>query len=100
MSAGWNLNDATTSLPPFFFFFFPQQNDCTAPKCGELSEYTDSANTELVDPSSSCMKASDEYDRCDAGTAQDTFILPAPPVGGLPICCCYFQLWICFCHLN
>ena len=27
------------------------QDDCTPPKCGELSEYTDSAHTEVEDPS-------------------------------------------------
>ena len=30
-----------------------EQNDCTPPKCGELAEYTDSAHTEVEDPSSS-----------------------------------------------
>ena len=29
---------------------FFQQNYCTPPKCGELSEYTDSAHTEVEDP--------------------------------------------------
>ena len=43
------------------YLFFLEQNDCTPPKCGELSEYTDSAHTE-------------------AGTTQNNFILPAPPV--------------------
>ena len=52
------------------------RDNCTPPKCGELSEYTDSAHTEVEDPSL-CMT--------DAGTTQDNFILPTPPVGGLPI---------------
>ena len=77
MSVGWNLNDSITSPTKYIFPFF-HQNDCTPPKCGELSEYTDSAHTEVEDPSSRCTNASDEYD------------LPAPPVGGLPI----FQDWL------
>ena len=36
-------------------------------KCGELSEYIDSAHTEVEDPSSRCMNASDEYDRMNEG---------------------------------
>ena len=41
-------------IPPHFFyqiFFSPQKNDCTPPKCGELSEYTDTAHNEVEDPS-------------------------------------------------
>ena len=69
---------------PLYLFYqiyisFLKQNDCTPPKCGELSEYTDSTHTEVEDLSSRYMKES------DAGTTQDNFILPAPPVGGLPI---------------
>ena len=67
-------------IPPHLFYqiylSFPEQNDCTPPKCGELSEYTDSAHTEVEDLSSRCMNVSNVY---------DNFILPAPPVGGLPI---------------
>ena len=48
----------------------------------ELSEYTDSAHTEVEDLSSRCMNGSNVYDQC---MTQDYFILPAPPVGGLPI---------------
>ena len=66
---------------PFFSFF--HKNYCTPPKCGKLSEYNDSAHTEVEGPSSRCMNASDEYDRC--GMTKDNFILPARPVGGLPI---------------
>ena len=37
-------------IPPHLFYqiylSFPEQNDCIPPKCGELSEYTDSAHTE------------------------------------------------------
>ena len=54
------------------YLSFLEQNDCTPPKCGELSEYTDSAHTEVEDLSSRCMNGS-----------QDIF--PAPPVGALPI---------------
>ena len=36
-------------------------------------------NTEVEDPSLGCMNVSNMYD-------QDNFILPASPVGGLPIC--------------
>ena len=61
-------------IPPHLshhiYFFFFQQNYCTPPKCGELSEYTE------------CMNVSD---MTDASTTQDNFILPVPPVGGLPI---------------
>ena len=66
-------------IPPHLFYqiylSFLEQNDCTPPKCGELSDYTDSAHTQVEDPSLGCMT--------DAGTTQDNFILPAPPVGGL-----------------
>ena len=31
--------------------FLSERDDCTPPKCGELSEYTDSAHTEVEDPS-------------------------------------------------
>ena len=61
-------------VPPHFshqiYISFFQQNDCTPPKCDELSEYTNSAHTELEDPSSKYMNASDEYDRCGHDTRQ------------------------------
>ena len=42
-------------IPPHLFYqiyrSFPEQNDCTPPKCGELSEYTDSAHTEVEEGS-------------------------------------------------
>ena len=67
-------------IPPHLshqiYLSFFQQNDYTPPKCGELSEYTDSAHTEVQDPSSRCMNASDAT---NVGTTQDNFILPAPP---------------------
>ena len=34
------------------------RDDCTPPKCSELSEYTDSAHTEVEDPSLECMNGS------------------------------------------
>ena len=40
-------------IPPHRFYqkylSFLEQNDCTPPKCSELSEYTDSAHTEVED---------------------------------------------------
>ena len=40
-------------IPPHLFYqiylSFLEQNDCTPPKCGELSEYTDSAHTQVED---------------------------------------------------
>ena len=47
-------------IPPHLFYqiylSFLEQNDCTPPRCGELSEYTDSAHTEVEDLSSRCMR--------------------------------------------
>ena len=40
------------------------RDDCTPPKCGELSEYTDSAHTEVENPSLGCMNGLNVYDRC------------------------------------
>ena len=75
-------------IPPHLFYqiylSFLEQNDCTPPKCGELSEYTDSAHTEVEDLSSRYMNGSNAG-MTDAGMTQDNFILPAPLVGGLPI---------------
>ena len=55
-------------IPPHLFYqiylSFLEQNDCTPPKCGELSEYTDSAHTEVEGLSSRCMNGSNVYDRC------------------------------------
>ena len=56
-------------IPPHLFYqiylSFLERNDCTPPKCGELSEYTDSAHTQVEDPSLGCMNVSNVYDRCD-----------------------------------
>ena len=65
-------------IPPHLFYqiylSFLEQNDCTPPKCGELSEYTDSAHTEVEDLSSRCMNGSNVYDRC----GHDTFYIHHP----------------------
>ena len=59
-------------IPPHLFYqiylSFLEQNDCTPPKCGELSEYTDSAHTEVEDLSSRCMNGSNVYDQCGHDT--------------------------------
>ena len=72
-------------IPPHLFYqiylSFLEQNDCTPPRCGELSDYTDSAHTQVEDPSLGCMNVSNVM--TDAGTTQDNFILSAPPVGGI-----------------
>ena len=46
------------------YLSFLEQNDCYPPKYGELSEYTDSADTEVEDLSSRYLNGSDVYDRC------------------------------------
>ena len=45
-------------------FSFFENNNYSPPKCGELSDHTDSAHTEVEDLSSRCMNRSDVYDRC------------------------------------
>ena len=49
-------------IPPHLFYqiylSFLEQNDCTPLKCVELSEYTDSAHTEVGDLSSRYMNGS------------------------------------------
>ena len=61
-------------IPPHLFYqiylSFLEQNDSTPPKCGELSEDTDSAHTELEDASLGCMNESYMYDRCGDDTRQ------------------------------
>ena len=46
--------ESTSSLLPNIYFL--EKNDCTPSKCGELSEYTDSAHTEVEGISSRYMK--------------------------------------------
>ena len=52
-------------IPPYLFFqiYLPmlEQNDCNPPKCGELSEYTDSCLSEMEDLSSICLNATPLY---------------------------------------
>ena len=57
-------------IPPHLFYqiylSFLDQNDCTPPKCGELSEYTDSAHTEVEDLSSRYTNGSNVYVKGEA----------------------------------
>ena len=58
-------------IPPYLLYqIYLSFHDCTPPKCGELSEYTDSAHTEVEDLSSRCMNGSNVYDRCGHETRQ------------------------------
>ena len=74
-------------IPPHLYYqiyvFLFESDDCTRPKCGELSEYTDSTHTEVEDVSSRYMKG--QICVTNAVTTQNNFILPAPPVRGLSI---------------
>ena len=62
------------NIPPHHIYqiyhFLFERDDCTPPKCGELSEYPDSALTEVEDPSLGCMNVSTMYDRCGHDTRQ------------------------------
>ena len=64
-------------IPPHLFFkiYLPllEQNDCTPPKCGELSEYIDSVHSKVEDLYSTCMNGSNDYDRCRHHTRQFNF---------------------------
>ena len=63
-------------IPPHLFYqiglyiSFLEQNDCTPPRCGDLSDYTDSAHTHVEDPSLGCMNVSNVYGRCGHDTRQ------------------------------
>ena len=46
-----------------YIFPFLEQNYCTPPKCGELSEYNDSAHTEMEDLSSRYMNGWNVFSR-------------------------------------
>ena len=52
------------------YHFFSERDDCTPPKCGAPSEYTDSAHTEVDDPSLGCMNVSNVYGRYGHDTKQ------------------------------
>ena len=74
-------------IPPHFFYqiylSFFQQNDCTPLKCGELQNTLTVLTLRWrIFLQNVCMS---QMSMVDAGTTQDNFILPAPPVGGLPI---------------
>ena len=57
------------------------RDDCTPPKCGELSEYTDSAHTEVEDPSLGCIETNKVTKegyiirQDNAGVAGDGYVL-------------------------
>ena len=61
-------------IPPHniyqIYHSFSVQDDCSPPKCGKLSEYTDSAHTEVEDPSLGYMNGLNMYDRCGHDTRQ------------------------------
>ena len=60
-------------IPHLFFqiyFLLLEQDDCTPPKCGELSDYTNIAHREVEHLSSRYMNESDVYDRCGHDTRQ------------------------------
>ena len=61
-------------IPPHniyqIYLSFFVRDDCSPPKCGELSEYTDSAHTEMEDPSLGYMYGLNMYDRCGHDTRQ------------------------------
>ena len=55
-------------IPPHFFYqiyssFFLELDDCTPLKCGELSEYTESAHSEVEDLSSRYTNGSNVHDQ-------------------------------------
>ena len=60
MYVGWNLNDSTTSLLPNILF---SKMNALHQKCVALTEYIDSAHTEVEDLFSRYMNGSDAYDR-------------------------------------
>ena len=64
-------------IPPHLFYqiylSFLEQNDCTPPKCGELSEDTDSAHTEVEDPSDSAAKSALDLPRDKVGVPYTDF---------------------------
>ena len=65
-------------IPPYIYQIYhslSERDDCTPPKCGELSEYTDSAHTKVDDPSLGCMNGSNVYDRCGHDTKTTSSIL-------------------------
>ena len=61
-------------IPPHHIYqiyhFLFEWDDFTPPKCGELSDYTDSAHTKVEDPSLGYMNGSNICDRCEHNTRQ------------------------------
>ena len=61
-------------IPPHHIYqlvhFLSVRDDCTQPKCGAPSEYTDSAHTEVEDPSLGDMNGSYMYGRYGHDTKQ------------------------------
>ena len=90
-------------IPPHLFFqiyfLILEQNACIPPTYGKLSEYTDSAQTEVEDLSSRLIWMG-QMCMTDADITQDFFILPAPPVGGLPIAQPSLTEWSLFLTIN
>ena len=72
---GWNLNDSTTSLLPNISFLSWNVANCQ-------STLTVLTQRWRIFPQDVWMG---QMCMTNAGTTQDYFILPAPPVGGLPI---------------
>ena len=62
-------------IPPHLFYqiypSFLAENHCTPPKRGDLSEYTDSAHTEVEDLSLRYMNESDAHGRCGYDTRSE-----------------------------
>ena len=61
------IHSGIENIPPHHIYqiyhLWSERDDCTPPKCGAPSEYTDSAHTEVEDPSLGCMNESHMYGR-------------------------------------
>ena len=80
---GWNLNDFTTSLLPNIFIPFLSKIVAlhqNVPNCQNI--LTVLTQRWRIFPQDIWMG---QMCMTDAGTTQHNFILPAPPIGGLPI---------------
>ena len=84
---GWNLNDSTTSL-------LPNISSYSSTMIALHQNVSNSQNTLTllrlrwrIFPQDVCTG---QMCMADAGTTHETFILPAPPVGGLP----FSQDWL------
>ena len=74
---GWNLNDSTTSFLPNISFLALHQNVANCQNTLTMLTLRWWIVPQDIWLGQMCMT--------DASTTQDNFILPAPPVGGLPI---------------